>query len=235
MTTQADGKPNAVHFAVPISIGRRITDFAVLVGGILIIVHSIRVGDAALLLLPLGIAVCGAALWLLSRKKRRLPPPKLAKRFGAALAERIGNAASTPDGRSHYIHEYLNGVQELKQLTDGVWEVASRGMHGDYETIVHFNTPDRKVSVTARPCSDDDFVVSVSGLTDRERAMAEQVLGIRSTETPEVLHLGEFSGEQAVQITERVFCEVLDQELEYVLTAWLECILPPGIYGNVPR
>ena len=138
MITEADGKQNAADFAVPISVTRRITDFAVLVGGVLIIVYSIRVGDAAFLLLPFGIAVSGAGLWLLSRKKRRLPPPKLAKRFGAALAERIGNAASTPEGRSHYIHEYLKGVQELKQLTDGVWEVAGRGMHGDYEAIVHF-------------------------------------------------------------------------------------------------
>jgi len=224
------GKQNATDFDVPVSALHRIAGIALLVCGILVIVYAIRVGGAAVLLLPPGIGVSGLALWWLSRKTKRLRPPIIAKRFGAALAARIGHAASTPEGRSRYIHEYLKGVQELKQLAAGSGFVGR--MYDTYEAVVHFNTPDSEVSVTARPWSDDEFVVFVSGLTGRERAMAVQVLGAEATETPEVLYLGKLSGEQTAQTTERVFREVLNRDPEYVLTAWLDCILPIWTHGS---
>jgi hypothetical protein len=120
VTTKADREPTAADFAEPISARHRTMDFAVLVGGVLIIVFSVCVGGAALLLVPLGIAAIGIALWLLSREKRSLPPPKPAETFGDLMAERIGHGASTPEGRSHYIHEYVRGVQELNHLAQEI-------------------------------------------------------------------------------------------------------------------
>lgn len=221
-------KQNATDFDVPVSALHRIAGIALLVCGIVIIVYAIRVGGVAVLLLPPGIGINGLALWWLSRKTKRLRAPVIAERFDAALAERVGSAASTPEERSHYIHEYLEGVQELKQLAERSGFFGR--MHDTYEAVAHFNTPGSEVSVAARPWSDGEFAVFVSGLADREREAAAQVLGAEGTETPEVLYLGKLSDEQTAQATERVFRDVLNRGPEYVLTAWLDCILPIRTY-----
>ena len=222
-------------FVEPVSMARRIADIGFLVFGLSVVGYALCAGGAALLVLPFGIAVTAAAVWLLSRRHRMRPPPAIAKMLDEALTLRLGLAASTPDARAEYIRGYLEGVGELRGSMRGLWFAGfgvGRGTHDVHDPFVHFSVPGREVLAAVTPSGGEHFSVRVAGLTEAERDAAQQGFDVQRTRDPEVLALGKLTPHETVNAVEHLFGDALGLGAGYELTARLTCRLPAWTYGN---
>ena len=61
------------EFIVPVSTRRRVAGIGFLLVGLVVMGYAVRVGGAALGVLPFGIAVTAASIWLLSRRQSKWP------------------------------------------------------------------------------------------------------------------------------------------------------------------